>query len=55
MKYGLPAVCPKCPPKHYFGLLVGSAIPSDFVKIRKQDICPNCHTQLERPRLTKPN
>jgi len=53
MKYGIPAICPKCPPKHYYGLLVGPSIPTDSAKIRKQDTCPNCNSQLVRPPLTK--
>lgn len=53
MKYGIPAICPKCPEKHYFGLLIGPAVPTMFVKIRRADVCGNCSTPLVRPKLTR--
>jgi uncharacterized Zn finger protein len=37
-KYGLPLVCPKCPPKEYFGYLKLPGL--------KTVPCPNCGTTL---------
>lgn len=48
MKYGVPALCPKCPPKHYYGLLIGPTVQSEFVRLRKTDVCDNCKTPLVR-------
>jgi hypothetical protein len=46
--FGLPLVCPKCPAKHYFGVLKGENHLQSVVKPGKSDICPNCKTQLVR-------
>lgn len=42
---GLPLVCPKCPAKHYYGVLKGEAVRTTMVKYGK-DVCPNCRTHL---------
>jgi len=44
--FGRPLKCPKCPPKHYFGLLKGQEIPTELVRIGRSDVCPNCNTPL---------
>jgi hypothetical protein len=49
-KYGRPAICPKCPPKHYYGALIGPHLPAASVKVRKSDVCPNCETPLSERR-----
>ena len=43
---GRPVKCPKCPSKHYFGILKGQDIPTELVRIGRSDACPNCHTPL---------
>lgn len=43
---GLPMRCPKCPPRRYFGVLKGEAVPTALVKYGKNDNCPNCKTPL---------
>jgi len=45
MGYGLPLVCPKCPPKHFFGKL---KLPGE-----KAVPCPNCGTKLVARRQPK--
>jgi len=47
--FGLPLVCPKCSPKHYFGVLKGENHPTNSVKVVKADVCPNCRTMLVVP------
>jgi hypothetical protein len=51
MEYGRPAICPRCLPKNYFGTLLGYKLPKHSVRIRKQDVCLNCETQLVEPKL----
>lgn len=48
--FGLPLFCPKCPPKHYFGILKGENHRQEVVKPGKTDTCPNCKTQLTNRR-----
>lgn len=43
---GLPLRCPKCPSKHYYGILKAETVPTETVKIGN-DVCPNCRTRLE--------
>jgi len=43
---GLPLRCPKCPSKHYYGILKGETVPTIMVKYGKSDVCPNCRTLL---------
>ena len=43
---GLPLRCPKCPAKHYFGVLKGETVPTEMVKFGRSDVCPNCRTPL---------
>ena len=43
---GLPMRCPKCPPRRYYGVLKGEAVPTHLVKLGKGDTCPNCNTLL---------
>jgi len=47
--YGQPLKCPKCPSKHYFGVLKGQEIPTELVRLGRSDVCPNCHTALIKP------
>lgn len=49
---GLPLRCPKCPSKHYYGILKGETVPTTLVKYGKADVCPNCRTPLECSRLS---
>lgn len=51
--FGLPLICPRCPPKHYFGLLKGDHHPTNTVKPTKADVCPNCEALLVRPRASR--
>lgn len=43
---GLPLRCPKCPPKHYYGILKGETVPTGLVKFSRSDVCPNCREPL---------
>jgi hypothetical protein len=52
---GLPITCPKCPSKHYFGVLWAVTVPTEMVRLGKATyhkeaarttVCHNCHTPL---------
>jgi len=42
--FGWPLRCPRCPPKHYFGIL---KVPGDAAGNKAAYSCPNCGTKLE--------
>lgn len=44
--FGLPLHCPRCPSKHYYGILKGENSLSKAVKPGRSDVCPNCKTRL---------